>query len=405
VQGLKTSRFPTLVFALVVCGISSALAQSTTEPIKIGDINSYTTFAAFTQPYRSGADLAVEQINAAGGVNGRKLQVIYRDDAGKPDEAVKQAEELVSNEKVALLAGTFLSSTGLALSDFAARRQKVAVIGIPISDAIIWEKGNRYTFHIPPTTDMHTRLLAKAAAQLPAKRWATIAPNYEFGTSFVAGFKTHLSKLRPDIQWVSEQWPALGKLNAGPIVDAINASRPDAIFNATFGADLVRLVREGTVRNFFKDRSVVSAITGKPEYLDPMSEAPPVGWIVSGYPWYAIKLPEHQAFVAAYQAKYNDYPREASVYGYITYKFLAAGLAKAGSTDTDKLIAAFEGLKFETPLGPAEMRAADHQTDLPVYIGTVAIKDGKPIMADVQEEAGAKLLPSQAEARKLRPAQ
>jgi len=76
VQGLKTSRFPTLVFALVVCGISSALAQSTTEPIKIGDINSYTTFAAFTQPYRSGADLAVEQINAAGGVNGRKLQVI-----------------------------------------------------------------------------------------------------------------------------------------------------------------------------------------------------------------------------------------------------------------------------------------------------------------------------------------
>ena len=88
-------------------------------PIKIGEINSYTAIAAFTVPYRNGWTLAVEEINAAGGVLGRKLEVVSRDDGAKPEDAVRAAGELVSNEKVALLAGTFLSNIGLAVADYA----------------------------------------------------------------------------------------------------------------------------------------------------------------------------------------------------------------------------------------------------------------------------------------------
>ena len=159
-------------------------------------------------------------------------------------------------------------------------------------------------------------MLVDAAAKLPAKRWATIAPNYEYGQSAVAVFKKLMSEKRPDIQWVGEQWPPLGKIDAGPVVQALAEANPEAILNVTFGADLVKFVREGNTRGLFKNRSVVSFLTGEPEYLDPLKDETPEGWIVTGYPWYSIKTPEHDAFLKAYQAKYNDYPRLGSIVGY-----------------------------------------------------------------------------------------
>ena len=163
-------------------------------------------------------------------------------------------------------------------------------------------------------------MLADEAAKLPAKKWATIAPNYEYGQSAVAAFKKLLSAKRPDIEWVGEQWPPQGKIDAGAVAEAIAKTEPDAIFNVTFGADLVKLVREGDTRGLFKDRAVVSLLAGEPEYLDPLKDETPEGWIVTGYPWNAVSIPDHAAFLKAYQAKYNDYPRLGSVVGYAMLK-------------------------------------------------------------------------------------
>ena len=195
-------------------------------------------------------------------------------------------------------------------------------------------------------------MLADEAAKLPAKKWATIAPNYEYGQSAVADFKKLLSAKRPDIQWVGEQWPPQGKIDAGAVAEAIAKTEPDAIFNVTFGADLVKLVREGETRGLFKDRAVVSLLAGEPEYLDPLKDETPVGWIVTGYPWNAVTIPDHAAFLKAYQAKYNDYPRLGSVVGYAMLKSAAAILAKAKSTDSEKLVDAAEGINVDTPFGP-----------------------------------------------------
>jgi len=325
-----------VVFAVMA---NAAMAQ---DEIKIGEINSYSLLPAFTEPYRKGWQLAVEEINAAGGVNGKKLVVISKDDGGKPADAQTAANELVSSEKVAMLTGTFLSNIGLAVSDFAKQKKVFFLAAEPLTDAITWSKGNRYTFRLRPSNYMQAAMLVEEAAKLPAKRWATIAPNYEYGQSAVAVFKKLMSEKRPDIQWVGEQWPPLGKIDAGPVVQALAEANPEAILNVTFGADLVKFVREGNTRGLFKDRSVVSFLTGEPEYLDPLKDETPEGWIVTGYPWYSIKTPEHEAFLKAYQAKYNDYPRLGSIVGYETIKSAAAILAKAGSTDTDKLIAAAE---------------------------------------------------------------
>src|SRR5256886_7992579 len=206
-----------------------------------------------------------------------------------------------------------------------------------------------------------------------------------------------------DMQWVDERWPPQGKIDAGRVVQAVAAANPEAILNVTFGADLVKLVREGNTRGLFKDRKVVSFLTGEPEYLDPLKEETPEGWIVTGYPWYSIKTPEHDAFLKAYQAKYNDYPRLGSIVGYQTIKSAAAILAKANSTDPEKLIAATEGLSVASPFGEITFRKIDHQSTLGAFVGKTALKDGKGVMVDAVYKKGSDFLPSDAEVEKLRP--
>jgi branched-chain amino acid transport system substrate-binding protein len=371
--------------------------------IKIGEINSYSALPSFTEPYRKGWQLAVEEINAAGGIKGKKLVVVSKDDNGKPADAVTAANELVASEGVAMISGTFFSNIGLAVSDFAKQKKVFFLAGEPLTDAITMAQGNRYTFRLRPSNYMQAAMLAEEAAKLPAKRWATVAPNYEYGQSAVAVFKALLSAKRPDIQWVSEQWPPQGKIDAGPVAQALAADKPDAILNVTFGPDLVKFVREGNTRGLFKDRAVVSFLTGEPEYLDPLKDETPEGWIVTGYPWNSIKTPAHDAFLKAYQAKYNDYPRLGSVVGYQLIKSAAAILAKADSTDTDKLIAAAEGIKMPSPFGEITFRKADHQSTLGAFVGKTSVKDGKGVMVDSVYRDGANYMPGEADVAKVRP--
>lgn len=374
------------------------------EVIKIGEVNSYKAQPAFLEPYRKGLELAVEQVNAAGGVNGKKIELIIRDDNGNPGDAVRAAEELVSREKVDVLTGTFLSHVGLAVTDFAKQRKFFFLAAEPLTDKIVWQNGNRYTYRLRPSTYMQVAMLVPEAAALKKKRWALVYPNYEYGQSAVATFKELLKKAQPDVEFVAEQATPLGKVDSGSVVQALSDARPDAIFNVLFGADLSKFVREGNTRGLFKDREVVSLLTGEPEYLDPLKDESPNGWIVTGYPWYGIQTPEHDAFRKAYEAKFKDYPRLGSVVGYSAIISLAEGMKKAKSTDTEKMIAAFAGLKVSTPFGPIEYRAADHQSTMGAYVGRTKNVNGKGVMVDYRYLDGAKFLPSAAEVSKLRPA-
>jgi branched-chain amino acid transport system substrate-binding protein len=393
------------VLALATAGALPISLRGQPAPIRIGEINSYSTIPQFTVPYRMGWQLAVDEANAGGGLLGRRVEVVSRDDAGKPEDAIRLATELVSNEKVALLAGTFLSNVGLAVTDFALRNKVLFVAAEPLTDAMVWEKGNRYTFRLRPSTYMQSAMLVEEAVRLPAKRWAIVAPNYEYGQSAVANFKMLLKAKRPDVEFVAEQWPALGKLEAASTVQALIAARPDAIYNVTFGADLPRLVREGNLRGLFPRVPVVSLLSGEPEYLDVLKDETPKGWIVTGYPWDQIATAEHSKFFNAYFKRYNDTPRLGSVVGYSTFTAIFAAIAKAKSTDTEKLISALRGLEWMTPFGPVVFRAADHQSTMGAYVGKLDLRGGKGTMVDWRYADGKDYLPSEAEAAKRRPAE
>jgi len=395
-------RFKILLLILLASAFAAQAALAQT--IKIGEVNEYKQFAAFLEPYRKGMELAVDEINGAGGVLGRKIEVVSRDDNGVPGDAVRVAEELLTREQVALLMGTFASNIGLAVADLAKRRHVLFIAAEPLTDKLVWEDGNKYTFRLRASTYMQTAMLVPEAAKLNKRRWAIVYPNYEYGQSATAAFKKQMIALQSGgIEFVEQAVP-LGKIDAGPVVQALIAAKPDAIFSSLFGPDLARFVREGELRGLFKDRPVFNLLGGEPEYLDPLKDEAPVGWYVTGYPWYAIETPEHKRFLAAYQAKFHDYPRLGSVVVYSAVKSAAAALARAGSTDTEKLVAAMQNLAFDTPFGEVTYRAIDHQSTMGAYVGRTAVRDGKGIMVDWHYANGKDFLPADDVVRRLRPA-
>ena len=392
-------HFKTLAAMLCMGLVAAAQAQNV---IKIGEINSYKAQPAFLEPYKKGMELAVEEINNAGGVLGRKIELITRDDNANPGDAVRVAEELVSREKIDVLTGTFLSNTGLAVADFAKQKKFFFLAGEPLTDKMTWQGGNQYTFRLRPGTYMQAAMLVPEAVKMKKKRWAIVYPNYEYGQSAVAAFKQLMKAAQPDVEFVTEQATPLGRVDAGSVVQALSDAKPDAIFNVLFGADLSRFVREGNTRGLFKDRAVVSVLTGEPEYLEPLKDEAPNGWLVTGYPWYGVQTPEHKAFFLAYHAKYKDHPRLGSVVGYAMIKSVAAGLAKAKSTESAKLVAAFKGLQVDTPFGKITYRAEDHQSTMGAFVGKTKNDNGKGIMVDYVYFDGAKFQPPAADVKKMR---
>ncbi len=388
--------------AVAAVGLGSFAAQAS-ETIKVGDINHYKRLAFLAQPYKKGLDLAVSEINADGGVLGKPLEIIYRDDQGKPGEAVKIAEELMTRDGTVMLTGTILSNVGLAISSYAAEKKYLYLAAEPLADALVWAKGNEYTFRLRPSTYMQAAMLAEQAAKDPAVKYATIAPNYAYGKDAVAAFKKALTALRPDVTFVTEQWPALFKIDAGAEVQAIERAKPDAIYNVTFGGDLGKFVRQGSLRGLFDDRKVYGLLTGEPEYIDHLKDEAPEGWVVTGYPWYDFEGGANKAFVDAYKAAYGERPGIGSLVGYTTGQTIGAGIRSAGSTDTQALVAAFKGLQVDTPVGQIMFRKQDHQSTMGAFVGTTAIRDGMGVMVDWSYKDGADYLPSDAEVKLLRP--
>jgi branched-chain amino acid transport system substrate-binding protein len=293
---------------------------------------------------------------------------------------------------------------GLAVADLAKQRKVLFIAAEPLTDKIVWENGNDYTFRLRASTYMQTAMLVPEAAKLGKRRWGIVYPNYEYGQAATAAFKQQMQALQgAGIEFVEQAVP-LGKIEPGAVVQALIDAKPDAIFSSLFGPDLARFVREGRLRGLFKDRPVFNLLGGEPEYLDPLKDEAPVGWYVTGYPWYAIDTAEHKRFRAAYQARFNDYPRLGSVVGYSAVKSAAAALARAGSTDTEKLVAAMQNLTLETPFGPVTYRAIDHQSTMGAYVGRTDVRDGKGIMVDWGYADGKDFLPPDDVVRRLRPA-
>ena len=379
-----------------------ALAQGK-DPVKVGELNSYSRMAAFCVPYRNAMQLALEEINAKGGVlGGRRLEFIFRDDGGTTGDATRVAEELVTRENVSMLAGTFLSNIGLAVADYANQRKVMFLASEPLSDAVTMAQGNRYTFRVRPSTFMQTKMLVEAVKGKTVDRWAIVAPNYEYGQSAAANFKRLIKEANPKAEIVVEQYPALGKLDAGATVNALAQGKPDGIFNVLFGADLDAVRARGQLA-----RPVRGQDRREPPHrrarIPPAARRGDAGGLDHHrLPVGAAHEPKHKAFVDAYRAKFNDTPRLGSLLGYVVVHMTKDLIEKAGGTDTEKLIATFEDMKFDTVIGPVAMRGIDHQSTHGAWVGETTLKGKQGAMKNWRYVDGATVMFSEAEVKAAR---
>ncbi len=370
-------------------------AQDVNAPMIWGEANSYSQWTAFTLPYRLGWSLALNEINASGGVLGRRVEIESRDDGGTPGDALRAVDELVSRDKASLLFGSFLSNVAVAVADYAHRRKIPYFAVEPLTDVLTLSHGNRYTFRLRPSVSMQVMMLVEEAMNAGVNRWAIVAPNYEYGQSAAEAFKRLLTEKIPDAEIVAELYPALGKIEAGATVAAIERTKPIGLFNVLFGADLIQFVREGNARGFFTGKTVLSLLTGEPEWLLPLKDEAPEGWIVTGYPWRAITDAKHKAFIDAYRLQTGETPRMGSLLGYMTPFMLRDAIHKAGSLDAEKLVTALEGMEFDTIIGRIVMRSEDHQASMGAWVGRLGRdEDDMPTMIDWRYKDGTAFLPS-----------
>ncbi|WP_416898072.1 MAG: ABC transporter substrate-binding protein [Minwuia sp.] len=390
--------------ASAMLALPLAAAAQESGPVRIGEINSYDSYPNFTEPYRKGWQMALEEINASGGVLGQPLEVVSREDSGDPAKAAAAAEELIAQEKVHMLAGTYLSNVGLAVSKVARDKQVVFLATDPMTDRLVWSEGNRYTFRLRASTWMQAGMLAREAFDSEATKWATIAPDFEYGHDAVEAFKEHMLDRNPNIEFVSEQWvPLKGFEDPTPVVQALKQSGAEGIFNVLFGDEFVTFAREGNRLGLFKNKTNIGMLTGEPEYILPLGKDAPRGWIVTGYPWYDIGDPAHKKFVADYQARWNENPTMGSLLGYITLISARAAFEKAGTTKSELLLQALRGLDVATPAGNITYRKVDHQATLGSWVGITRWRESGGYLTGWRYVPGQNVLPPPDVAEAMRP--
>jgi len=359
-------------------------AADAQKPIKVGfPIILSGPGALFGEPASKGAQMFVDDINAKGGVNGRKFELLIRDTKGNADEAVRVARELILKENVDFLVGTLTSAEGPAVSVVAKENKIVFIAPIPKTDQLTApDKLHPYVFRVAANTTMEGRSAAEIVAKWPVKRIATISPDYAYGQDVTKSFVEYLKKVAPDKEIVDQQWPKLGEADYTPFINAQMAKKPDAVFSSLWGGHFLTFAKQAKPLGYFdavKYNFIGVGEAGSPESTKTMGADYPVGiWGNSYDAFYWDDAPAAHKEYTARLSKYlkDEYPSSWAIQGYIGMQFLSEAIKKANSTDSDKVSKALLGLSVETPIGKQTIREKDHQANRGQLYGKT-VKDAK----------------------------
>jgi len=376
---MRRRTFLTLLLTLAL-----PFAADAQKPIKVGfPMIMSGPGALFGEPASKGAQMFVEETNAKGGVLGRKLELIIRDTKGNPDEAVRVSRELILKDNVDFLVGTLTSAEGPAVSVVAKENKVVFIAPIPKTDQLTApDKLHPYVFRVSANTTMEGRSAAEIVAKWPVKRIATISPDYAYGQDVTKSFVEYLKKVAPQMEIVDQQWPKLGEGDYTPFINAQMAKKPDAVFSSLWGGHFLTFAKQAKPLGYFdnvKYNFIGVGEAGSPESTKTMGADYPVGIWGNSYDafYWQEGPPAHRDFVARL-SKYtkDEYPSSWPIQGYIGMQFLAEGIKKAGSTDSDKVAKALLGLTIDSPIGKQTIREKDHQANRGQLYGKT-VKDPK----------------------------
>jgi branched-chain amino acid transport system substrate-binding protein len=374
-------RVLTVLAAALLAMPLDAWAQ---KPIKVGfPMILSGPGALFGDPALKGAQMYVEELNAKGGVLGRKIELLARDTKGNADEAVRVSRELILKENVEFLVGTLTSAEGPAVSVVAKENKIVFIAPIPKTDQLTApDKLHPYVFRVAANTTMEGRSAAEIVAKWPVTRIATISPDYAYGQDVTKAFVEHMKKIKPSVQIVDQQWPKLGEADYTPFINAQLAKKPEAVYSSLWGGHFVTFAKQAKPLGYFdaiKSNFIGVGEAASPESTKSMGADYPVGiWGNSYDAFYWDGAPPAHKDYTARLGKYlkDEYPSSWAIQGYIGMQFLTEAIKKAGSTDSDKVSRALLGLSVETPHGKMTIREKDHQLNRGQLYGKT-VKDPK----------------------------
>lgn len=364
-------RYLILVLVTVMALFSLSQLSYAANTIKIGIVDTYTGPATtFTSDVLDGFKLAIDKINAKGGVLGKKIEFTTRDDKFKPDIGLAMAKELVLKENVTLLMGTISSSSTLAISDFAKKEKIPFFVTYAKSEKITGESGHKYVFNMNENTEMAGRAAAAALANKPFVKYWIAGDDYEYGHAIADGVWKNLQKLNPKVKKIGESWWKVGEADFTPYITQILAAKPDFIIVATGGSGMVNFQKAAKATGLSQKIPFYQHTANELGTLLPQGKDAPEGvYGTSNYLFYFPDTPANKAFADEFRKAYNRYPKGAALVGYMTAQFIAEGYKKAGKIDNEALIKAVEGLKLDSPIGALRVRACDHQLEMPTYFG------------------------------------
>jgi len=375
------TRVLTLLLAALLALPIAAEAQ---KPIKVGmPMPLSGPPALFGEPATKGAQMYIDEINAKGGVLGRKIELLTRDSKADANEAVRVARELILKENVDFLVGTLTSAEGPAVSVVAKENKIVFIAPIPKTDQLTAaDKLHPYVFRVAANTTMEGRSAAEIVAKWPVTRVGTIAFDYAYGQDVTRAFVEHIKKVKPSVQIVDQQWPKLGEQDYNPFINAQMAKKPEAVVSSIWGGFFVTFSKQAKALGYFdalKYNFIGLGEAGSPETTKSMGADYPVGiWGNSYDAFYWDDNPGAHKDYTARISKYlkDQYPSSWAIQGYIGMQFLVEAIKKANSTDSDKVAKALLGLTIDTPIGKQTLREKDHQANRGQLYGKTA-KDAK----------------------------
>jgi branched-chain amino acid transport system substrate-binding protein len=405
-QIVRIGTFAFFVSALAVSIILHPAVVRAQGPIKVGIIDTYSGPATtYTYDVRDAFKLAIDEINAKGGVLKRKIEFTTRDDKFKVDICLSMAKELIMMEKVDILMGTINSAATLAVSEYCKTEKIPFIVTFSKSEKITGEKGHRYVFSVSENTAMIGKAAAVGLSKKPYMKYWIVGDDYEYGHALADGVWNNLKKLKPKVELMGQSWWKVGEPELTPYLTAITAAKPDAVIFATGGASMVNAMKAAKATGFAEKIPMFIHTATELSTLAPLGLDAPENIIgTSNYHFYYPDTPKNKAFAKAFKDAYGREPKVGALYGYLTAQFITKALAKAGKMDREKFIDALSGLKVDSPIGEIEMRAFDHQAMLPMYMGVTKKVPEYPflIATDIVTIPGKDVMPSIEEIKKAR---
>ena len=367
---MKKWTFPVLF--LVSLGLlfagSPAMAAKT---IKVGMVDCYSGPAStYTNDVRDAFKLEMESVNAAGGILGRKVEIMTRDSKFKVDIGLAAAKELIYRENVDILMGTINSALALAISDMCKKEKVPFFVTFSKSAKITGAKGHRYVFSITENTALVGKAGAAGLAQKPYMKYWIAGDDYEYGHAVADGVWSNLQKLKPGVKLLGKSWWKVGEPDFTPYITAILSAKPDAVIVATGGRDCVPFLKAAKATGFNERMPFFMHTATELSTLKPLGLNAPEGVIgTANYFYYYPETAENKTFVKNFEKAYNRKPAVGAMYGLLAARYIAGAYQKAGKIDTEKFIDAVEGMTVDSPIGKVTLRAFDHQTMLPMFMG------------------------------------